>query len=164
VHLDLGAFRAKITNADMTGSAFDARWSSLPLSLRIQLSLILPAYIVYLLLFGARQTLAENIALEDMPSWEKILFENDDWAPLDSLLIDERDRMLLGRIKRVYESGGNRTVGVIYGARHMRNAVDFLLRSLNSTWQKPNGSRSSSCSKGIQPIVGMRAAGASVVA
>jgi hypothetical protein len=39
--------------------------------------------------------------------------------------------MLLANIRRVYESGGNKTVGVIYGARHMRNAVDFLLRNLN---------------------------------
>jgi len=126
-----GAFRAKITNADMAGDAFDARWSSLPLWLRVQLLLMLPVYILYLLLFGTRQTLAENIALEDLPSSEEILFNDDNFADLDSLLIDERDRTLLGNIKRVYESGGTKTVGVIYGARHMRKAVDFLMRNLN---------------------------------
>lgn len=126
-----GAFRAKVTNADMAGNAFDARWSSLPLWLRVQLFLLLPVYIIYLLFFGARQTLAENIALEDLPSSDEILLEDDRLADLDSLLIDERDRTLIGNIKRVYESGGNRTIGVIYGARHMRNAVDFLLRNLN---------------------------------
>ena len=129
--LKAATFRGKITNADMEGNAFDARWSSLPLLLRVQLFLILPVYILYLLMFGTRQTLAENIALEDLPSSEEILFEDDGFEDLDSLLIDQRDRMLLGNIKRVYESGGNKAIGVIYGARHMRNAVDFLLRKLN---------------------------------
>lgn len=129
--LRAAAFGGKITNVDMTGNAFDAHWSSLPVSLRVQLFLLLPLYILYLLFFGTRQTLAENIALEDLPSSEEILFEDDRFADLDSLLIDERDRTLLGNIKRVYESGGSKTIGVIYGARHMRNAVDFLMRNLN---------------------------------
>jgi hypothetical protein len=56
-------FREKVSNADMPGNAFEARWSSLPLSLRVQLFLMLPVYILYLLLFGTRETLAEHIAL-----------------------------------------------------------------------------------------------------
>jgi hypothetical protein len=125
------AFLGKVTNADMTGNAFDARWSSLPVSLRIHLFFLLPVYTLYLLLFGTRQALAENIALEDLPYQDEILLEDERFADLDSLLIDERDRTLLGNIKRVYESGDIETVGVIYGARHMRNSVDFLMRNLN---------------------------------
>jgi hypothetical protein len=129
--LNAASFRSKVINADMAGDAFDARWSSLPLSLRIQLFLLLPFYILYLLLLGTRQTLAKNIALEDLPSQDEILLADDRFADLDSLLIDERDRTLLGNIKRVHESGGTNTVGVIYGAGHMRNVVDFLMRNLN---------------------------------
>src|SRR4030095_11280847 len=92
---------------------------------------LLPVYILYLLFFGTRQTLAQNIAVEDLPSEQEILFDDEHFADLDALLIDERDRTLLVNIKRVYESGGNKTIGIIYGARHMRNAVDFLLRNLN---------------------------------
>jgi hypothetical protein len=125
------AFHGKITNADMTVNAFDAHWSSLPLLLRVQLFFLIPVYIVYLLMFGTRQTLAQNIALEDLPSQEEVLYDDEHFANLDALLIDERDRMLLANIKRVYESGCNKTVGVIYGARHMRKAVDFLLLNLN---------------------------------
>lgn len=129
--LKAAAFRGKVTNADMAGNAFDARWSSLPVFLRIQLFFLIPVFILYLLLFGTRQTLAENIALDDLPSQDEILLEDERFADLDSLLIDERDGTLLNNIKRVYESGGTKTVGVIYGARHMRNAVDFLIRNLN---------------------------------
>ena len=129
--LRTAAFRGKIMNTDMDGDAFDERWSSLPLSFRMQLFFLLPVYILHLLLFGTRQTLAENIALEDLPSQDEILLEDERFADFDSLLIDERDRTLLGNIKRVYESGDTKVVGVIYGARHMRNAVDFLMRNLN---------------------------------
>jgi hypothetical protein len=125
------SFQGKMTNADMAGDVFDTRWSSLPLSLRLQLFFLIPVYVLYLLLFGTRQTLAQNIALEDLPSQEEVLFDDEHFANLDALLIDERDRMLLANIRRAYESSGNKTVGVIYGARHMRNAVDFLLRNLN---------------------------------
>lgn len=52
--LKVTAFREKIINADLTGDAFNASWSSLPLSLRVQLFLLLPIYVLYLLLFGTR--------------------------------------------------------------------------------------------------------------
>jgi hypothetical protein len=60
-----------------------------------------------------------------LPSSEEILFEDERFVDLDSLLIDECDRTLLGNIKRVYESGGTKTFGVICGSRHMRSAADF---------------------------------------
>src|SRR5215467_98729 len=36
------SFHGKITNADIAGDVFDARWSALPLSLRLQLFFLLP--------------------------------------------------------------------------------------------------------------------------
>jgi hypothetical protein len=130
--LKLTGLRGRIVNADMEGRAFDEQWSSLPLLLRAQLFLALPVYVIYLLLTGTRETLAENIALEDLPSSDEVLFEDENFAPLDSLLIDERDRRLIGRIKQLYESDSLKaqTVGVLYGARHMRNVMNFMQLSL----------------------------------
>src|SRR5215510_6459295 len=54
--LKTDAFRGKLINADLAANVFDARWSSLPLTLRFQLFLRLPVYIIYLALFGTRQT------------------------------------------------------------------------------------------------------------
>jgi hypothetical protein len=99
--------------------------------LRAQLFFLIPAYIVYLLLFGTRNTLAQNIALEDLPSSEEILFDDDRFDKLNSLLIDERDRKLMANIVRLRDSNGNKIVGVVYGARHMRNAINFMLSNLN---------------------------------
>jgi hypothetical protein len=131
--LKLSGLRDRIVNADMDGRAFDERWTSLPLLLRVQLFLLIPAYVIYLLLVGTRETLAEKIALEDLPSSEEILFEDDSFERLDSLIIDERDRSLIVKIKGLYDSDRTkvRTVGVVYGAIHMRNVMNFLLSSLN---------------------------------
>ena len=88
---------------------------------------------MYLLLVGTRETLAEKIALDDLPSSQEILLADHSFARLNSLIIDERDRSLIARIKGLHDSDSTRAqkVGVVYGAMHMRNVMNFLLSSLN---------------------------------
>ena len=129
--LVVSGLKDKIVNSDMKGRAFDERWSALPFLFRAQLFLVVPIYAVYLLLFGTKETLAENIALEDLPSENEVLFQDDRFTDLDSFLIDERDRILISNIKDLNDANGNKIVGVVYGAMHMRNAINFLLNVLN---------------------------------
>lgn len=131
--LEVSRFRDKMVNPDMERRAFDARWSALPLRLRAQLLFFIPIYVIYLFLFGTRETLAENIAVEDLPSSQEILFADESAEQLDSLLIDERDRRLIARIARLHDSARQeaKTVGVVYGAAHMRGVLGFLLDGLN---------------------------------
>jgi hypothetical protein len=130
--MKVSAFRKKIMNTDIEGSAFDERWSLLPLKLKAQIFFLMPVYVLYLLLFGTRETIAENIALEDLPSSEEITFQDDDFDRLDALVIDERDRRLIRNIERLHETNGKdrKTVGIVYGAMHMRNVTSFLLGKL----------------------------------
>ena len=133
--LALSRFREKVVNPDMEGRAFDERWSSLPLGVRAQLLFLTPVYVVYLFLFGTRETLAESIAVEDLPSSEELLLQDEGSEKLSALLIDERDRKLIDSIGKLHDSGwrGKQTVGIVYGAMHMRNVADFLLGRLNYT-------------------------------
>jgi hypothetical protein len=125
--------RDKIINSDMEGRAFDERWSALPLWLKAQLFLFLPIYVVNLFLFGTKETFAEDMALEDLPSSDEILLLDESFEKFDALLIDERDRELITHMKKLYDShrGAKKIVGVVYGAKHMRNASRFLLGRLN---------------------------------
>jgi hypothetical protein len=127
------SFRGKIVDADIKGSAFDEHWSSLPFTLKAQILFLMPVYVVYLFLFGTRETIAENIALEDLPSSQEILLQDNDFDKLDALLIDERDRRLIHNIESLHQTNGKdkKIVGVVYGAMHMRNVISFLLRKLN---------------------------------
>jgi hypothetical protein len=131
--MKVSRFREKVVNPDMEGRAFDEHWSALPFSLKAQLFFFIPVYVIYLFLFGTRETLAENIALEDLPSSDEILFQDESFEKLDGLLIDERDRRLIDSIGKLHDSNrqGKKTVGVVYGAMHMRNVISFLLRKLN---------------------------------
>ncbi|MCM3873532.1 MAG: hypothetical protein ND895_22845 [Pyrinomonadaceae bacterium] len=131
--MKVDGFREKILNADMEASAFDERWSSLPIVLRAQLFIIIPVYVVYLFLFGTRETLAKHLALEDLPSAEEILLEDESFEQLDSLLVDERDRKLIEHIAKLNDERSEETlkVGIVYGAFHMRGVMAFLMQKLN---------------------------------
>jgi hypothetical protein len=131
--MKVSGLRDKIINSDMEGRAFDERWSALPLGLKSQLFLFLPIYVVNLFLFGTRETLAESMALEDLPSSDEILLKDEDFEKFDTLLVDERDRRLITHLQKLYDSHqqDKKIVGVVYGARHMRNIVRFLLGRLN---------------------------------
>ena len=131
--MKMSRLRVKVVNPDMEGRAFDEHWSALPFTLKAQLFFFIPVYVVYLFLFGTRETLAENIALEDLPSSDEILFQDESFEKLDSLLIDERDRRLIDCIRQLHDSArpDKKTVGIVYGAMHMRMVIGFLLHRLN---------------------------------
>jgi hypothetical protein len=135
-------FREKLLNTDIESAAFDERWSALPISLRAQIFVLLPVYVVYLFLFGTRETLAENIALDDLPSSEEVLSKDEDFESFDSLVIDERDRILVEHIARLeVQQQDAKLIGIVYGAGHMRNTMRFLMQKLNyriskSEWVK----------------------------
>lgn len=126
-------FRDRILNTDMAGHVFDERWSTLPLTLRAQIVAFVPLYVVYLLLFGTRETIAANIALQDLPSREETLLQNANLEKFDNLLIDKRDRMLIDNIVRLHDTDRHdkKTVAVVYGAMHIRNIISFLSYKLN---------------------------------
>ena len=125
-------FRAKILNADMDGNAFNERWSSLPISLRVQLLALIPVFVVYLFLFGTRETLAEHIALDDLPSREEILSDDENVEAFDSFIVDERDRVLIEHVVNLeHQQNEPKQIGILYGARHMRNLMNFLMQELN---------------------------------
>ncbi|HKY45764.1 MAG TPA: hypothetical protein VJM50_21920 [Pyrinomonadaceae bacterium] len=128
----LDEFRNEIKNTDMEGDAFDERWSSLPIMLRLQLFVIVPFCVLYLFLFGTREILAENLALEDLPSSDEVLMEDESFNRLDSLMVDERDRKLIEHIANVNDERAqtSQRIGVLYGAFHMRCVMPFLMQKL----------------------------------
>ncbi|HUS12700.1 MAG TPA: hypothetical protein VMZ30_19680 [Pyrinomonadaceae bacterium] len=130
--MKVASFRGKLMNADMEGRAFDEQWSSLPLALKAQIFFLMPVYVIYLFLFGTRETIAENIAVEDLPSSNEVLLQDDDFDKLEALLLDERDRRLIRNIASLHEASGQdkKTLGIVFAAMHMRNVTSFLLHKL----------------------------------
>jgi pheromone shutdown protein TraB len=93
---------------------------------------LIPVFVVYLFLFGTRETLAEHIALDDLPSREEILSDDENFETFDSLVVDERDRILIEHVAKLDEQqNGKKQIGIVYGARHMRNLMNFLMQELD---------------------------------
>lgn len=139
--LNLVSLCGKVINTDISGSDFDKSWTALPLALRAQMLLLIPLYIFYMLIFGSRRVIAENLAVDDLPSSKEVLLQDEESANLDALLIDERDAILLRKLEELDEQNGTETVivGVVYGAQHMRNVSSLLLGKLkyrveNAKW------------------------------
>ena len=121
--LEVSELKDRIINSDMKGRAFNEGWSGLPFLFRAQLLLLVPIYVIYLMLFGTRNTLAESIALEDLPSENEDLFQDDRFT---SLRIERRRVRLDDRwLRRVRNRGdGLGEIVVLQGQRDNEIAVD----------------------------------------
>ncbi len=128
--MQISSIHDKILNSDMSGNVFDENWTSLPIGIRALLFTAVPLYVIYLFFFGTRRMIAQNIALEDLPSRDEIFSQDEKFEKLDNLLIDKRDQKLLDRIERLNDADLNekKIIGIVYGAMHMRHVVNFLLQ------------------------------------
>jgi hypothetical protein len=122
----------KIVTSDMHGETFNEHWGALPMSLRAQMLFFVPLYVLYLFFCGTKNVVAENISVDDLPSREEVLNYDEEFGRLDSLLLDKRDQVVISRIESLYQANrtDKKTVGVVYGAMHMRNIMRFLSEKL----------------------------------
>ena len=130
--LSLLDLRERVIHVDMQGDTFDNGWAMLPLSVKAIMYCGVPIFVAYLLLFGTRNIIAENISMDDLPSRDEILNSDEEFGKLDSLLVDQRDQIIISKINSLYETSRqeNKVVGVVYGAAHMRNIILFLSEKL----------------------------------
>lgn len=129
--MDTSTFRTKIVNAEMKQKEFDELYSALPLLDRIQIFLLFPLFAVYLLLFGTRQFIASELAIEDLPTSEELLAD-DMFERLEDVILIKRDSVLIQRLQSLVEDpeADQKQIGILYGAKHMRSIVMFLMGKL----------------------------------
>lgn len=131
--LNLSQFKDKIFDADICGKDFDKNWTSLSFYFRFLFFLFVPFYSIYMIIFGSREIIAENIATEDLPDSKEIFFQDNKTEKLDAVLVVERDKVLIENIKKAISENHEvkMKIGILYGAVHMRNVVSFLINDLN---------------------------------
>ncbi len=127
--IKISSFKDKIINSDMKEKNFDENWSTLSIFFRMTFFIIVPVYVIYLFIFGTREIIAKNIAFEDLPNSDEILDTDEDIEKMDEILIDKRDKILIDHIEKVLSNSGTdkKTIGILYGASHMRNVFNYLL-------------------------------------
>jgi hypothetical protein len=137
--LRLSDFSEKIVCTDMQGQDFDKDWSKLSWLTRVIIFLGIPIYVVYMLIFGSRELIAENLGMDDLPGRDEILYSEDFLEDFRGLLLKKRDDVLLSHINQLNENHNKpKVIGIVYGASHMRNIIRFLneqnYRVVDSEW------------------------------
>lgn len=89
---------------------------------------LVPFAAMYVFLYGTRTAIARHCEVNDLPSRSEVL--SSDFLPgLKNLIGEKRDRLLIERIlefEAPYRTNVT-TIGVIYGAFHMRAVLDVLM-------------------------------------
>ncbi|OIJ62767.1 hypothetical protein [Streptomyces mangrovisoli] len=127
--IDLDALGVPVVNPDMAGAEFQRGFKRLPLKERALVATVVPAITAGMRLLGTRHWVARHLATEDLLS-EAEETAADFWPGLDDLLVRRRDQLLVKALTDQHRAHGHRqvpfTVGVVYGAVHMRAASEAL--------------------------------------
>lgn len=129
--LDLTDLKGRIIRPDLTAAQFAHGWREVARRQR-WLLLAAPAFGLWLAVAGPQRALGRNLGLDDLPSREED--ELSAAGPgFDEAVLGARDRALcqeLARLAGEPNSGGTRTVGVCWGAAHMRAVIAILYTRL----------------------------------
>jgi hypothetical protein len=112
---------------DMDGASFSRGWARVPWLQRTLAWFLIPVFGVLLALFGTRQMLARNLAMEDQPS-DVELDAATAYPELYGLICDERDQLLIQTLMQIHERRNREPikVAVVYGAAHMPAVLHAL--------------------------------------
>ncbi|MEM7223970.1 MAG: hypothetical protein AAF495_13380 [Pseudomonadota bacterium] len=126
--MTIAHLKNRLVHADVSGDAFDRRWWDLKTWDRFLLLILAPLYGLYMRYFGTRAQMARALNLNLRKSREEILSSEDN-EEIMTLLFHWRDRRLLEIIDQTLDEAhdGNQTIGVLYGARHMRAVIRHLI-------------------------------------
>lgn len=139
--LDLTGLEDRIIRPDLTAEQFARGWRKVARWLRWLLVAAAPLFGLWLALAGPRRALGRSLALDDLPSREEE--ELSEATPgLDEAVLAARDQALCRELARIAEESGPdapRTVGVCWGAGHMRAVITLLrtrfgYRITGATW------------------------------
>jgi hypothetical protein len=127
--LDLKALPGTVIRPDLTGAEFDRRWLTAKGWERLVMPLLAPLYWAHLALFGSRRSLAGESVDDLLPAWQALMADH----PLLTLLLGKRDERLLRVIEDLHaaHTDAPASVGVLYGAEHLRAVTDLLLGRLS---------------------------------
>ena len=133
---------ARMVHADLESDEFHREWKSVPLYQRIAFFVLAPLYGIWQRTFASRESLAKNMALDDLASSDEILRWSPDFEAFSSSIGDARDKRLIEVLDReiVTSSIEGKAIGIVYGARHMRPVIRHLtergFRTGKAKWTK----------------------------
>ncbi|HUE60752.1 MAG TPA: hypothetical protein VMO88_14340 [Acidimicrobiales bacterium] len=129
--LDLRAYGDRVTNVDVSAPEFGRSWRRVPRAWRLLLYGVVPVFALWMLLAGSRRLLARDAEIGDLPTRDEALM-GDEYDRLSAGLLGDRDRKLCAAIAELVATGSASpvTVGIVWGAAHMRAVIALLVGRL----------------------------------
>ena len=129
--LKLADLAVRLVHADVAGKEFKKRWQQISMGKRVALMCMSPIYGFWLYLTASRKSLGKHLGLEDLPSRDSTLHQ-DGSSAIEQAFLGSRDQKLVSRIDDVmHDEVASRTIGVVYGAAHMRAVIQHLMSRRN---------------------------------
>jgi hypothetical protein len=136
--LDLAGLEGRIVRPDLTAAQFARGWRKVSRKLRWLLLAAGPVFGLWLVIVGPGRALGRDLALDDLPSREEEEL-SDAWPGFDEAVLDARDQVLCQELERLAAGADPVTVGVCWGAGHMRAVIALLhtrlgYRVVSASW------------------------------
>ncbi|HWC34459.1 MAG TPA: hypothetical protein VG650_06480 [Mycobacteriales bacterium] len=118
-------YHGTVIRPDMTAKEFGSVWRTLSFGLRVLLYLATPLVGLWIAILGPRRTLGNSLALDDLPTAKE---EELTHEQMEEVFLRSRDAALIRSLSELVDApaDGPITVGVVWGARHMRAVVTAL--------------------------------------
>jgi hypothetical protein len=136
-----GTVAARVVHADLTTTEFNGDWRKVPLWMRLLATLLAPIVGLGRRFTASRESIAENLELEDRLSAKEILLWDPRFAAFKQCLLGARDRRLIAKLgdeMNRSRQGDSFKIAVVYGALHMRAVLAELqrrgYRTSGSSW------------------------------
>jgi hypothetical protein len=123
-HMQRDHLADTLVHADLDAAEFERRWRELPWVQRWLMPLLSLAMGLALRFFGTRERIAARLDMDLLPSRQDVLGDHE----ARQVILDSRDAHLLEAIDAQLSArhGTVCTIGVLYGAGHMRAVIRHL--------------------------------------
>lgn len=124
----LQPLKDRIRNIDAPSELFQAWWRQQPLVNRLFLPALVRLAFWHMAKFGNRRSMARRMALDLAPTRDSI-FRMGNELEFTKLIVHRRDEHIVKKLDEFHEAlrGTTCTVGILFGAGHMRAIVRHLI-------------------------------------
>ena len=116
----------RLVRADLTADEFQQEWRKISLLLRACLVVLASLIGAQRHFFMTRESLADNMSLEDLHSAEELLNWNPRFDHIYHAILHARDVRLVECLDAELNDRTKKRVAIVYGAGHMRRVVREL--------------------------------------
>ncbi len=132
-YFDLNELKEKLTHSDFNPESGEEAWKNLTLKEKIKLSFIDPLKLFVFHQGITREILAKNFMTSRQEAYLAYGPIEDELGTSRNFIMNEREQLIFKNIRRRLnaEASLDKTIGIVYGAGHMKSIARYLIDNFN---------------------------------